>query len=242
MKAFKLRSTEPELMDDIQIDPVMLHKVLKDISMANQLLGGNRITEQKVLQILKETRLKEPTITDIGCGDGTMLRRLANRLRKQGIKTKFVGLDLNESAITLARKHSEMFPEITYICGDFLKKDAKQLMSDIVLCTLTLHHIPSPRISQFLSRLAGISRKAVIVNDLHRSPWAYYLFKLFSVIFMKTDIAKHDGLVSIKRGFKRKEILQFTNDITGYNKEIQWRWAFRYLLTLRPLKNFHTNE
>lgn len=237
MKAFRHRSTESEIMDDQQIDPEKLAKVLKDISLANQLLGGNRITENKVMQILKENPKEDYTILDIGCGDGTILRRLADICRKRHLKTRFCGLDLNESAIGLARRYSEAYPEISYICNDFLIEDAEQYRSDVVLCTLTLHHVPSLKIPGFLDQLQRASRLAVIVNDLHRSPWAYYLFKLFSSIFIRTDIAKNDGLVSIKRGFRRKDLLQFTNHIREVNKEIEWRWAFRYLLTLRPQKD-----
>ena len=242
MKAFRHRSTESEIMDDPQINPERLAKVLKDISLANQLLGGNRITEKKVLQILKEHPKEDYTVLDIGCGDGAMLRRLADLCRKRHLKIRFFGLDLNESAISLARTYSEAYPEIKYLCGDFLMEDAEQFKSDIVLCTLTLHHVPSLKIQGFLEQLTQASRLAVIVNDLHRSPWAYYLFKLFSFIFIRTDIAKKDGLVSIKRGFTRKDLLQFTNQIGDVHKEIEWKWAFRYLLTLRPQKVTQTNE
>ena len=40
-------------------------------------------------------------------------------------------------------------------------------------------------------------------------------------------MVKTDGLTSILRGFKRKELEQFSEKING-KSSINWRWAFRY--------------
>lgn len=239
MRAFKNRTTEAELMDDVSLEPETLNKVLRDVSLANRLLGGDRITHKAVLRILRNKPDRAYSIIDVGCGEGQMLRQLALTCRKNKYKVKFTGLDINEAAIELAEKSSKGFPEIKYHSGDILREDLQELVSDIVLCTLTLHHIPSSRIPQFLGKLASLARVAVVVNDLHRSPLAYYLFKIFSAIFIKTKIARHDGLVSVKRGFKRKELFAFSRQVPEYYSNIEWKWAFRYLLILAPSKSIY---
>ena len=66
----------------------------------------------------------------------------------------------------------------------------------------------------------------VIINDLHRNPIAYYLFK-FITLFEKNEMTKKDGLTSILRGFKREELEAFAKKINCKSR-IKWRWAFRY--------------
>lgn len=233
MSGFKLRTTEAELMDDAALDPGILEAVLKDVSFANKVLGGNRITEKAVTKILREHPGYNFRILDVGCGDGTMLRKLALLCRRHRFNADFIGLDLSEPAITLARQQSEEYPEIEYFAGDLMQANPQKISCDIALCTLTLHHIPTTQVPVFLQHLAKTARMAIVVNDLQRSRLAYYLFKVFSSIFIKTKVARHDGLVSIKRGFRRKELRQFSNQIPGYHYMINWKWAFRYLLTLR---------
>ncbi|MBT8204291.1 MAG: methyltransferase domain-containing protein [Eudoraea sp.] len=235
MSGFKERTTEPEIMDDADLHHELLNAVLRDVSVANRLLGGNRITENAVAQILKEHPAQLHRILDVGCGEGAMLRKLAQLCRRHGYKAEFLGLDLSESSISLARKNSKAYPEIEYVAGDLLEANPQQIQCDIALCTLTLHHIPTAKVPAFLEHMAKTARLAVLVNDLQRSRLAYYLFKAFSVIFIKTKVARHDGLVSIKKGFRRKELVQFSNQIPGYEYMISWKWAFRYLLTLRAI-------
>ncbi|MCX2719648.1 methyltransferase domain-containing protein [Lentiprolixibacter aurantiacus] len=234
MMVFKNRSTEAELMDDLSLDSAILDKVLRDVSRANRLLGGDRITRKAVFSILRSEQDRDYSITDVGCGDGAMLRQLAVICRNMKYRVKFIGLDINEMAIRLAQENSRDFPEITYHTADVMKDPNHGFSSDIVLCTLTLHHIPSGQIPQFIKSLAAMARKAVVVNDLQRSPLAYCLFKFFSAIFIKTKIARHDGLVSIKRGFKRSELMAFSRQVPAFIPEIKWKWAFRYLLILAP--------
>jgi hypothetical protein len=46
---------------------------------------------------------------------------------------------------------------------------------------------------------------------------------------MKSKIAKHDGKVSILRGFKKKEIEHYSTYVKPKNLQVDWCWAFRYL-------------
>jgi hypothetical protein len=102
----------------------------------------------------------------------------------------------------------------------------------IIICNLFLHHFRDEEIHKLLRYWNSSDCKAIVINDLDRNPWAYYLFRLFGVIFMKSGIARHDGLISIQRGFQRKDLDRFSNSLGAGTYHINWKWAFRYLWTL----------
>jgi hypothetical protein len=41
-------------------------------------------------------------------------------------------------------------------------------------------------------------------------------------------MSREDGLTSILRGFKKEELIQFSEKLSFKNYKIHWKWAFRY--------------
>lgn len=230
---FPQRNRAAELMDDPIVDLESMQKVFKDINRSNRLLNGNYITIGAVSKLIRENQKKEYTLIDMGCGDGAMLRQLILYGRKNNLKIKAVGVDLNEKALQIARNQSEDFPEIRYLQQNILQKETSDLHCDILVCTLTVHHFKDEQIPDFLSRFVQLARIGVVINDLQRSMLAYALFKVFSVIFIHTKMAKHDGLISIKSGFKKKELIDFSKNLPSADHSIHWKWAFRYVWIMR---------
>jgi len=232
----RYRNTESELMDDPNVAIDTLRLVFNDINKSNRLLGGNRITINNVCKLIKEYPRKQYTIVDIGCGDGEMLRELASYFRNSEIEIVLIGLDLNENALAIAGELSVDFPEITFLRQDILALKPLNFKCDILLCTLTMHHFSNEQIPIFLSQFTNLAKIGVIINDLQRSALAYYLFKGFSAIFIKTKIAKHDGLISIKSGFKKKDLITFSKDLSHSAHTINWKWAFRYVWVMETAR------
>ncbi|WP_282087131.1 methyltransferase domain-containing protein [Aquimarina algiphila] len=223
------RSNELELMDDPEVEDKALETALSDISKVNKLLGGNSITIRAVHKLIEDTDSSQQlTILDLGCGDGEMLRSIAKSLRKKKRNVKLIGIDLSEKCLTYARKLSVSYPEISYQKQNILNLEASKFSYDIILCTLTLHHLKCNEIRDVMKKMIELAKVGVVINDLHRSGIAYYLFKIFSFFFIKGHIAKNDGLISIKRGFKKKELLQYAISMNLQHYNIHWKWAFRY--------------
>ena len=173
---------------------------------------------------MKKHPKKSYTILDMGCGDGEMLRILSQALKK--FPVDFIGVDINKDVLETAKIKSKIYTNITFVHADILRTSLAQ--SDIVLCTLTLHHFKSREIIPLVKKLAGLSRLAVIINDLQRSGLAYHLFKVFGAVLLSSKIAISDGLVSIRRGFVRQELNRFAFDLNEFKHRIRWKWAFRY--------------
>ncbi|MCW5515316.1 methyltransferase domain-containing protein [Muriicola sp. Z0-33] len=225
---FTNRTSETELMDQPGVGKTRLKEVYRDLDRVNNMLGGNRITINAVSNMLKNQAPGPYTIVDVGCGDGSMLRALARFGRRQNIEFNLIGIDLSQNALDIAEELSESYSEISFLKKNILSDDQDTMACDVMICTLTLHHIKEEEMPLFLEKMVDIASIGVVINDLQRSRWAYYLFKVFSVIFIKTKIAKNDGLVSIRRGFAMKELQHLSSYLPSVSHSIKRKWAFRY--------------
>lgn len=229
----KNRSKEVELMDDFGMTGKTLINTLDQIAKINHLLGGNGLTMSGLNQVLKKhPKNKNISIVDLGCGNGDMLRLIADYGRKHGYIFSLIGIDANAHTIAYAEKLSENYPEITYLTEDILADEYQAVACDLVLATLFFHHFTDEEIEKLVRLHLKKTRMAILVNDLHRHRMAYYLFKLVT-LGIKNHMVKNDGLISILRGFKRKELESFSSKIKA-KSSIKWKWAFRYQWLLEP--------
>ena len=219
-------------MDDFSLEGEELKEALDKIAIINQLLGGNKLTLQSVKE-LNLSKDREITIVDVGCGNGDMLRTLATFGKKNNYIFKLIGIDANAFTINHAKKLSTNYPNISYECIDIFDEVFSEMKYDILLCTLTLHHFKKEQINYLLQLFSTQSTTGIVINDLHRSKIAYRLFQVMCFVFQLNKISREDGLISILRGFKKEELIAFSegNDLKNYT--IKWKWAFRYQWIIR---------
>jgi 2-polyprenyl-3-methyl-5-hydroxy-6-metoxy-1,4-benzoquinol methylase len=229
--SFKIRSNTPELMDDLALPKSALQAALADLKKVNTLLGGHAVGIAGLKPFLSPAA--ESHILDIGCGDGEFLRQLHKYCAKKGYKVRLTGWDCNPESLESGTKKKSKEPSIIYELRDVLKFPELPKGDLIIICNLFLHHFTDEEILKMLRHWSNSGCKAIVINDLDRNPLAYYLFRLFGVIFMKSKIAVHDGLISIQRGFRRVDLERYSREIRPESYSIQWKWAFRYLWTIR---------
>jgi len=225
----KYRSKQTEIMDNFTLKGDEMKMLLTDLKNVNKWLGGNHITINGIQKLLpKLSKDRRITILDIGCGDGELLRECARFADREQYDFQLIGLDANGFIMEEARKRSKNYQNISFIQMDVFSEEIEALDFDIALCTLFLHHFTEPDIKLILGKLISKSKLGVVVNDLQRSRLAFWLFKIVSNVFLKTKIARYDGLVSVARGFKRKELEVLSKAIKKSTSYINWKWAFRY--------------
>lgn len=220
-------------MDNFSLEGEMLRDALDKIASINRLLGGNKVTLQGLEWLLKRKPvLKEAdaeiTILDVGCGNGDMLRSLAGYAVKQQLNIKLVGIDANEFTIKHARQLSAAYHNITYHCADIFEEIKQDQIYDVILCTLTLHHFKNDEILRLMNSFRKKSALGIVINDLHRSSLAYYLFMALCFVFSLNQMSRDDGLVSILRGFKKQDLQEFSRQLGLSDDALRWKWAFRY--------------
>jgi 2-polyprenyl-3-methyl-5-hydroxy-6-metoxy-1,4-benzoquinol methylase len=225
----KFRTDTLETMDDFAMEGEILRDALDKIAQINQLLGGNQLTLQGVQDLTSSiSKSNEIVIVDVGCGNGDMLRTLADFGLKNKLKFQLIGIDANRFTINHAQKLSKNYSNISYRCEDVFSKSFNELKYDIVLCTLTLHHFKDNEIVDLLNVFNGNSNIGIVINDLHRNAIAYRLFQALCFVFRLNEMSREDGLTSILRGFKKEELIQFSEKLSFKNYKIHWKWAFRY--------------
>ena len=229
----KYRTEEEEIMDDFSLEGEELRDALDKIASINQFLGGNKLTLQGVTKLIHKN--DEITIVDLGCGNGDMLRALADFGTKNNYNFKLIGIDANAFTIDYAIKLSQEYPNISYKCEDVFSEPFSQLNYDIVLCTLTLHHFKNNQIDYLLQLFQKQARIGIVINDLHRNIIAYRAFQLICFFFRLNRMSREDGLISILRGFKKQELINFSERNQFKNYTIHWKWAFRYQWIIKKI-------
>ncbi len=230
---FSFRSDALEHLDQHGLDLASYIRVYDDINRCNNLLGGTRITLNAIDKLINGSNKKSYTIYDMGCGDGEMLRQVANHLKSKSISCDLVGIDVEDTVLEVAQEASKEFENITYRKQDILSINIAD-ECDIVLCTLTMHHFQDEKIESFLQKFVQIASVGIVINDLQRSWLAYQLFRVFSLVFIRSSIAKDDGLTSISKGFRLHELQQYAKKFKEHGHYIKWKWAFRYVWILTP--------
>lgn len=221
------RSNASEIMDDFSLRGSLLRDTLDKLGSINKWLGGNTITLNGIKQLLKhQPKDRTYTIVDLGCGHGDILRLVADYGRRHQIKFNLIGIDANQDAINYAQELSGNYPELSFQNLDIFSDAFQNLDFDIVLSTLFLHHFKDEDIVNVLQNLSRKSTLGIVVNDLHRSKMAYGLFKLLGLVISNHMIVQ-DGLTSILRAFKRKDLEELSR-ILNLTSKISWKWAFRY--------------
>lgn len=223
------RSEEKELIDlgeahYTEQEFIDCQKILFRI---NKLLGTFKST-LKILTKLKKTH----SIMDVGCGGGLFILNLSRYLPN----IKFIGNDISLPAISLAlqeRKNmevSESHVQFQLLPEPTLPLDENSV--DIVLATMVCHHMSDAELIIFLQQAINTAKDRVIINDLHRHPIAYGFYYIFSSLLFKNRLITHDGLISIKRGFKRHEWQHVLNQTEIKHYKIEWCFPFLWRITL----------
>ncbi len=195
---------------------------LHQLGKVGKYLGGDRASYQAIDHLIP----RPASILDVGCGGGDFTQKLGKRYSSCQIK----GIDISGEAIDYAKKHHQRNNVSFDSC---LLCNVSSKSYDVVIATLVCHHLNDDELILFLKDCTRIAKKAVIINDLHRHPLAWFAFKLSAPLIFRNRLITHDGALSIKRAFTRKDWQKYLEALHAKGK-ITWHWPFRWIVTLEP--------
>ncbi len=237
MSRFLQRSTEAEIMDDLEFEGEVLGQTLDEIEFINKWLGGNAVTLDAVKRVIKERQLQNSgtpiSISDLGCGGGEMLSLIYKWAESENIKVNLTGIDANDYVVGHAAKKVPLHKNcISFKKYNVLDEAFRKESFDISTCTLFCHHFEDDVLIDFLKQLRKQTGVAIIINDIHRHWFAYYSIKYLTGLFSKSYMVKYDAQLSVLRAFKKNE-LELLIRKAGFDRfEIRWKWAFRFQVIL----------
>ena len=105
---------------------------------------------------------------------------------------------------------------------------------DIVICSQLLHHFTEREIASVLRELHRVARVRVIVSDLRRSWVAAAGIWLASFPLRFHPISRHDGVLSVLRGFTSAELSAYVVRATGTAPAVTRRLGWRVTASWTP--------
>jgi len=229
MPDFSSRSSQAEIMDDLNCTGRVLERTLEELEIINKWLGGNRITINALEHMLAFHSKEEViTIVDLGCGSGDMLRIIDRWGKKKNFKLKLTGIDANPNIIAFAKRNLRDYPHIQLRTLNIFSDEFQSHRYDIVIGTLFYHHFSNEQLVKFLRHLNRQVAIGFIINDIHRHWLAYYSIKLLTQALSRSNMVKYDAPLSVLRAFKEHELRKILEASGTKNVTIRWKWAFRW--------------
>ncbi|MFZ6011145.1 MAG: methyltransferase domain-containing protein [Bacteroidota bacterium] len=224
------RSSEIEIMDDLNCSGEVVHQTLRELENINYLLGGNHVTLDGVARLLRDRGVAgQPwQITDLGCGGGDMLKLIRGWANKKNIGLRLTGIDANPHIVSFAQTNTPLSCKIQYETVDIFSEKFRSRKMDIALGTLFFHHFTREQLIAFFAQLKMQTTIGFVVNDIHRHWFAYYSIRWLTSLFSKSAMVKYDAPLSVRRAFRKKELIDILEAAGIRDYSIRWMWAFRW--------------
>ncbi len=218
-----------EILDDPNVDPNVKTRSLADVVRSNSLFGGLSSAIDELTDALEDVP-RQATLLDVGTGLGDIPCRAREVARLNGIDLTTVGLD---SALELARASR---PVLTLaVCGDALRLPFADHSVDIVMCSQVLHHFAGADALELLREMNRVARVRVIVSDIRRSWIAVAGLWLASFPLRFHAVSRHDGVVSVMRGFTPEELVDTVWEAIARKPVVHRRRGFRVTTSWAPV-------
>ena len=227
---FTKRSDKKEMMDE-KIESISdLFVNLKELELINIFTGG-RHSYPAIKKLMKDPT-KTYHILDIGFGAGDMLAYILKRQPHHG-KFELTAVDIMPEAKAYVDKyHGDIKDKVTFEITDYKNVLTQDEKTDIAYAGLFCHHLTDEALVDFFKIVQQNCTTGAVINDLHRSPLAYYGIKILVQLFSKSAFTQNDAPLSVLRGFKKKELVHLLEKAGIKHYTIQWKWAFRYVITI----------
>jgi SAM-dependent methyltransferase len=210
-----------EILDDPATDPAVRERSLYDVRRSNVLLGGLRAVLAEVARVLPSLGASG-TLLDVGTGLADIPLAARERARKRDVTLVVLGVDGAEILSRLAASALD-----GSACADVRDLPFPDASIDVVTCSQLLHHFEDREIPRVLRELDRVARGHVIVSDLRRSWLAACGFWLVSWPLGFSQVTRHDGTLSVLRGFTAAELAYHVQSATGRRATVRRHLGWR---------------
>lgn len=210
------RVVTPELLDAEAWTAPQLGVALADLDRINRWFGGISTMTAMVERVARTGGARDLSMLDVGGAGGDVARRAAERLLRSGTRLEIAVAD---------RAASHLRRGVPGVAADAAALPFRDNSFDVVACSLLVHHLHPVAVKNFVREGLRVCRRAVLINDLRRSPLhlalVYAGFPLF-----RSPLTRNDGPASVRAAYTSAEIRELLSDVPG-RVEIRNSYLYR---------------
>ena len=193
-----------ELMDDPDCDLSQLRRTYEQFRVVNRALARWRWVYVRLIRPLLQPD-RTVTLLDIGCGGGDVAHALARWAAHDNLRLSITAVDPDERAYAFATAQ-RVTSGVRFRRASSADLVAEGATYDIVVSNHLLHHLDQATLAGLLADSQRLARRLVVHNDIARSRLAYLAYALVSRPFGRRSFVHVDGLLSIRRSYRRDEL------------------------------------
>ena len=200
-----IRRVEPELLDELPPGDPQARRSREDLRRLNLLMGHARIVARAFINSNGGDKPKR--LVEIGAGDGRFALSLARRLSPRWPNLEVVLVDRQDIVEQQTRR---AFGELGWNCDavqadvfDWLK-GSHRWPGDCIVANLFLHHFTDVRLRELLALVAERAKCFVACEPRRYRP-VLAASRLLGWIGC-SEVTHHDAAVSVRAGFRGKEL------------------------------------
>lgn len=205
-----------ELLDDPGVADAVRARAMQDVARSNALFGGTRTAVGAALRAAAGVE-GAITLLDVGTGTGDIPPRIAAALRKRRPSRPILTIGLDRSAALLRDARPGLD---AVVAADALRIPLRDESVDLVVCSQFLHHFREQDAVTVVRELHRVARHGVVISDLGRSWLAAGGFWFASTVLRFHPVTRHDGVVSVLRGFTPAELRGLVRAAVGVEPRI----------------------
>jgi len=219
-----------ELMDDPNLSHSDLCTALVGLGRLNRFSFAASPIWREIESFAAIRELRTVRVLDIACGGGDILCELVRLARNKGIEVIAKGVDINPASLKLARLTAKTYDlQIEFDSVNALQQPLPS-GSDIVICSLFLHHLSQSDSVELLKRMASASSGMIIVSDLVRSKIGHLLALFATQLLTRSKIVHVDGPRSVRAAWTQEEARQLAIQAGLGGVQIKSIFPCRFLL------------
>lgn len=190
------RVLQAELLDELPAADPRAVASRRDLRILNMLMRNHRPIVQAF------AHLKNPTIAEIGAGEGLLGLALARSIEAPG-RILLIDQQPVVSAATMdaMRKLGWQVEAIEADVFEWLEKTAK---IDAICASLFLHHFEGARLEKLITMIAQRCDYFAVSEPLRDGMAHWFARKLW--VIGCNEVTCHDGAISVRAGFRDEEL------------------------------------
>ena len=220
------RSTQVEYFDTPGLSEAERAGGFRELDRINDFFRFSHPFVSRLPSWLGKKRCEQLEILDVGAGTGLLGEKLTAWALRRGWHWRFTNLDANP--INLKSGNAA-----TTVTGSALQLPFADGSFDLVVASQMTHHLTDEQVVWHWCEAWRVTRDAIFICDLHRNAGLYAMLWLSLRLMRTSRNLREDALISVKRGFHRREWRDLAARAEIPNTEVRLYYGTRIVLQAR---------